>query len=381
MKVILTASLCASILAHATLAHAEANGAKAPTLKETLETAGLFISGFIDTSYTYLSGAGVFTSGIPNRVFDREHNSFNLNLVDITAAYQPEEGFGGLVQLDAGSDANIFAAVGTGTDDEFDVQEAFVQYAYGAFTAVGGKFVTLAGAEVIESPVNLNFSRSILFGYAIPFTHTGVRAQLKTTGGATFTVGVNNGWDVFRESASTVVDANGNTIDTADGKTVELGASLAPYDFLSIAASAYTGDEPGLTEVGRRDLIDVVVTYTATDALSFVFNGDVAQQEDAIAAGTDADWHGVAGYANYQFTDQWRAAFRGEWFDDEDGFRTGVAQEWKEITATLAYAPIDAVEIRAEARQDWSDVDSFVDTDGSIDDNQYSFALEGIFKY
>ena len=61
--------------------------------------------------------------------------------------------------------------------------------------------------------------------------------------------------------------------------------------------------------------------------------------------------------------------------------RTGVAQEWKEITATLAYAPIDAVEIRAEARQDWSDVDSFVDTDGSIDDNQYSFALEAIFKY
>jgi hypothetical protein len=137
MKVILTAGLCASILAHATLAHAEANGAKAPTLKETLETAGLFIGGFIDTSYTYLSGAGVFTSGIPNRVFDREHNSFNLNLVDITVAYQPEEGFGGFVQLDFGSDANIFAAVGTGTDDEFDVQEAFVQYAYAPFTAVG----------------------------------------------------------------------------------------------------------------------------------------------------------------------------------------------------------------------------------------------------
>ncbi len=67
-------------------------------------------------------------------------------------------------------------------------------------------------------------------------------------------------------------------------------------------------------------------------------------------------------------------------FDDEDGFRTGVAPQWKEVTVTLAYAPIDAVEIRAEARQDWSDVDSFVDTDGSIDDNQYSFALEAIFK-
>jgi hypothetical protein len=381
MKVGLTASLCASILAHATLAHAGPDEADASTFEEMLKASGVILTGFIDTSYTYLSGAGVFTSGIPNRVFDREHNSFNLNLVDIVAAYQPEEGFGGFVQLDFGSDANIFAPVGTGTDDEFDVQEAFVQYAYRPFTAVGGKFVTLAGAEVIESPANLNFSRSILFGYAIPFTHTGVRVQVKTTGGATFTIGVNNGWDVFRDSQSTVVDAAGNTIDTADDKTVELGASFTPFEPLSISTAAYIGDEPGLTEVGRRDLIDVVVSYTATDALSFVFNADVAQQDDAIAAGTDADWHGVAGYANYQFTDQWRAALRGEWFDDEDGFRTGIAQEWKEVTATLAYAPIDAVEIRAEARQDWSDVDSFVDTDGSIDDNQHSFALEAIFKY
>jgi len=40
---------------------------------------------------------------------------------------------------------------------------------------MAGKFVTLAGSEVIWSPSNSNFSRSILFG-AIPFTHTGVRA-------------------------------------------------------------------------------------------------------------------------------------------------------------------------------------------------------------
>jgi hypothetical protein len=86
----------------------------------------------------------------------------------------------------------------------------------------------------------------------------------------------------------------------------------------------------------------VVLNYTATDALSFAVNGDVAQQDDAIAPGTDADWHGVAGYANYQFTDQWRAALRGEWFDDEDGFRTSVAQQWKEVAGTSAYMPTEA---------------------------------------
>ncbi len=40
-------------------------------------------------------------------------------------------------------------------------------------TLKGGKFVTLLGQKVIESPNNLNFSRGYLFGLAIPLTHTG----------------------------------------------------------------------------------------------------------------------------------------------------------------------------------------------------------------
>lgn len=375
MKPIFMASLCAGLLAHVAAAHAESDGASVPTFGEMLDASGVTLTGYVDSSFTYLSGAGVFTGDVPNRVFDRERKSFNLHLVDVTASYLPEDGFGGLVQLSAGSDANVFAPAGTGTDDEFDVQEAFAQYAAGPFTFVGGKFVTLAGAEVIESPANLNFSRSILFGYAIPFTHTGVRAQTETEGGAKFTVGVNNGWDVFKESASVAADG-----DTADEKTLELGALFSPTDFINVSAAAYTGNEPG-AEVGRRDLIDVVMAYLFSDTLTFVLNADWAQQEDAVAAGSDAEWKGVAGYANYQFAEQWRAVLRGEWFDDEDGFRTGVAQEWKEVTATLAYLPIDAVEIRAETRYDWSDIDSFVDTDGSVDDSQYSVGLEAIYKF
>ena len=42
-----------------------------------------------------------------------------------------------------------------------------------------GKFVTPIGAEVIESQDNWNYTRSILFGYAIPFYHMGVRATVR----------------------------------------------------------------------------------------------------------------------------------------------------------------------------------------------------------
>ncbi len=41
-----------------------------------------------------------------------------------------------------------------------------------------GKFVTPIGAEVIESQDNWNYTRSTLFGYAIPFYHTGLRATV-----------------------------------------------------------------------------------------------------------------------------------------------------------------------------------------------------------
>lgn len=334
---------------------------------DMLESSGIDINGYIDSSYTYLSGDGTFTSGVPNRVFDRDRNSFNLHLIDLNVAYQPSEGFGGLVNLSFGEDANVFGPIDTGLDDEFDIQQAFVQYARGPFTGIAGKFVTLAGAEVIKSPLNLNFTRSILFGYAIPFTHTGLRANYTFNDTTTFIAGVNNGWDVFEDDNSQ--------------KTIELGLLAKPFEPLALSLVGYSGNEAGLEQDGTRNLIDIVATYTVNDNLSLVLNYDWASQENALVGGDDADWSGIAGYINYILNEQWRLALRGEYFDDEDGFRTGIEQEWKEVTATLAYSPIKNVELRGEIRRDWSDEDSFVDTDGSADDSQYSIGLEAIYKF
>ncbi len=58
------------------------------------------------------------------------------------------------------------------------VQQAYVSLLTGKVQWDAGKFVTPIGAEVIESQDNWNYTRSILFGYAIPFYHLGVRATL-----------------------------------------------------------------------------------------------------------------------------------------------------------------------------------------------------------
>lgn len=349
-----------------------------PTLADVLDASGVTVDGYLDTSYTYLSGSGTFTGAgaVANRVFDTERNSFNLNALNLRVQELPAKGFGGKAEVHVGSDAGVIKAFGS-TTTNVDLTQAYVNYAAGGLTLMGGKFVTLAGAEVIRSPDDLSFSRSILFGYAIPFTHTGVRANFAVNDNLTFMAGVNNGWDVLKESASG---------DPAARKTVELGTALNPTKALAINAVYYGGDAsntPGTPGgvVGMRQLIDLVATFNFTDALSVALNGDVAKQKDAVVVGTDAKWSGVAGYVNYKLSDRWRTSVRLEYFDDKDGFRTGLVQKWKEATATLAYTPSKNVELRADLRGDKSDKNAFMQTSGSPKDSQQSVGLEALYKF
>ncbi|MEW5942500.1 MAG: porin [Pseudomonadota bacterium] len=363
-----------------------------PTIGQIMGAAGIEIGGYLDVSYTHLSSSGKFSGGsLNNRVFDIERNSFNLQAVNLSVSKLPTEGFGGMVDLIAGKDADTIAAYGTidstkgpanGANHQFDVTQAYLHYATGPWMVIAGKYVTLSGAEVIKSPSNTNFSRSILFGYAIPFTHSGVRGYYKLNDAVSFIAGVNNGWD--------------NLKDTNSQKTLELGASFAPTKNFSLSAQGYSGTEqianyPTISSVqGTRNLVDLVATFTATDQLSFVLNYDYGSQQNASLAkggsGT-AKWEGLAGYVNYQFNDQWRMSLRGEYFNDKDGYRTVVesgksaGQKWKEATLTLAYLPNKNVELRAEIRGDKSDQKTFLQTNGSLKDNQNSFGLEAIYKF
>ena len=396
MQKLTQALVLAGILASPTIVLADstpAAPATAPTLSDVLTASNIAITGYLDTGYTNLDSTGLFTSGMPNaqgqyasggatRVFDapgaapgRNFSSFNLNQAALTVAMQPKEGFGGLVNITAGQDASTIASYGE-TSNNFDLTQAFGSYATGPLTVIAGKFVTLAGAEVIASPSDTNYSRSILFGYAIPFTHTGVRATYALSDTVSLIAGVNNGWDQVSALTS--------------GKTVELGVTATPIKMLSLAGTYYGGNELTTTPFvggvsGMRNLYDLVATLTATSQLSFVLNYDYANQENATLLPTGmigtATWDGVAAYANYQVNDQWRVSLRGEYFNDQDGFRTGIAQKWKEGTLTLAYMPTAHVELRGELRQDQSNQAAFLNSSGQGSDSQTSESVEAIYKF
>jgi len=337
-----------------------------PTLDQVLEASGVTLNGYIDAGYEY-------SNKIPSdRVFDTNRNSFDLHQVGLTVAKQPKEGFGGLVNITAGSDAQVIHSnpITNPDSSRFDVTQAYVQYATGALTVIGGKFVTLAGTEVIASPSNNNISRSILFG-AIPFTHTGVRATYAVSDKVSLTGGVNNGWDQMQ--------------DDNRQKTVELGVGLTPIKPLAVNISGYFGSEPnGATSSASKSLINIVATWTMSDALSFGGEYvDVKQDEAGGPGSPNAKYSGLAGYVTYMLKDTWRIAGRIEWFKDTDGFHFGGPTDTKytEGTVTLAYLPAKNTEIRGELRTDKASNDFFDDGSGTLSKTMYSMGVQAIYKF
>ncbi|HYS74982.1 MAG TPA: porin [Burkholderiales bacterium] len=376
MKKLFLASAVSALFATPTAVLAQAKPGAVPTLDKVLEASGISVSGYIDVGYTHADrNVEPLTGGFSPRVFDQQNNSFGLNQFGLSVAKQPKTGFGGLVNLTVGKDAQVIhsfpeAALGP-VSSTFDVTQAYAQYARGPLTLIAGKFVTLQGSEVIWSPTNPNVSHSILFG-AIPFTHTGVRGAWALNDQVTFYAGLNNGWDQLTDSNRP--------------KTVELGASLNPIKPLSITVTDYSGKENVPTlgvpspDSRKRNSFNAVASYTISDPLSVgVEYLNVSQENVAF---TKQKYNGVALYGTYMFTPRYRGVLRYESFDDKDGLRFGpTGQKYKEVTVTGAYLPADNFELRAEVRRDSATNPVFPEFAGPLSKSLMTLALQGLYKF
>ena len=379
-KLLLATAVSAALAAPATVL---AQQARVPTLGQVLDASGLTVNGYIDAGYNWANRdieAGIQNNGgvggATPRVFDNQNNSFVLHQIGLTMAKQPKEGFGGLVNVTIGKDAQVIhsfpedsvasnGVAAGGLSSTFDITQGYLSYSQGALTLIGGKFTTLAGTEVIASSGNTNISRSILFG-AIPFTHTGVRASWAPSDTITVYGGLNNGWDQLT--------------DQNRQKTLELGATFNPVKPLTMTVSGYFGTENALGTSGERDLINFVINWIVNNSLSF--GGELLTFRQDIPNGTTQKYDGLALYVNAMLNQQWRLSGRGEYFDDKDGFHFGTAQgvKYYEGTVTLAYLPTSAVELRTEVRLDKANQNVYVDG-GSTSKTLMTFGLQGLYKF
>jgi hypothetical protein len=369
--------------------------AAVPTISDMLDASGVAVTGYLDVAYNKMNSTGLQAGGAASRIFDtpgatstQTFSNFNLQQAAVIISKAPKEGFGGLVNLTAGQDAPGIAATGLGLGDAnhyLDLTQAYASYATGPVTVIGGKYATLAGAELITSPSNKNYSRAWMFGWG-PYTHTGMRATYVASDMFTLIGGVNNGWDQVSQ------------IQGTSGKTGELGFILTPSPMFSLATTYLNGKEgstQGLTTggtIGTRSYLDVIGTINATDKLNFVADYANGSQKNVTLAGLaapiEAKWNALALYANYQFTDVWRASYRHEGFDDKNGFRSGLliggvatGQKLTSNTLTVGYAVDKKLELRGEVRFDKSTQTAFQLSNGGLSNTQHSYALEAIYQF
>ena len=172
-------------------------------------------SGFVDGYYGYnfdhpqiISTGGTVLAGNGGdrfssyRAFDAPYQAFTLNMIELIADKPPDASnsrLGYHVSLGFGNAMNVVNATDPGGLGFAQyLKEGYLSY----LAPVGkglqldfGKFVTQHGAEVIESKDNWNYSRGLLFSYAIPFYHFGLRSKYVINDKYNFSVYVVNGWN------------------------------------------------------------------------------------------------------------------------------------------------------------------------------------------
>ncbi len=332
------------------------------------------VNGFVSVAYSYNTNRPDSRTS-QYRVFDVDDNSFRVDVAELVlqkAISRPGE-VGFRVDAEAGSSIpRASAAYGLFQGQDFDLQQAFVTYIAPVGSGLrfdAGKFVTHFGNEVIEGydGWNDNATRSFLFGYAIPYTHTGVKASYNFSDQLAAMLEVCNGWDDAR--------------DNNRSKSIGAQLSWTPAKNVSIFANVMTGPERADVNGDPRTVLDVVAQWKATDATVFSLDAVWGTEKGAVLPMQTATWWGVVGYARLGVSDTFAVNLRAEHFDDPDGARTGIAQRLKEVTVTPEMKVSSHFVFRADLRVDWSDKPVFEKKGGRTSTSQPTVALNAIYLF
>ena len=336
----------------------------------------LAVNAFVSTAYEY--NANRPTTGASSyRVFDFSDNSFNLDVAELVVQIAPSKAndAGFRVDFTAGNSIPQIAKSQDQTVTQFDLQQAFVSYIAPIGSGLRfdvGKHITHMGYEVIEGydGYNDNYSRSLLFGYAIPFTHTGVMASYVFSSKVAAMAAVVNGWDLVR--------------DNNHSKSIAAQLTLTMVAPLTVLFNWIGGPELANDNHTNRNVFDLVAILKATKSLTLGVNGDYGKENatSVVSPGSDAIWKGIAGYATLALTDKFSVALRGETLHDDGGTRLGTTTKatLSEVTFTPTYKFTDHVLLRGEARYDKAN-QPILSKRGTLSDKQTTVAANLIFVY
>ncbi|OIN57344.1 porin [Arsenicibacter rosenii] len=352
-------------------------------------------SGYMDTYYfgnfnnpKSQSNMGLNALGSSNaRAFDQKSGQFGIGLIQAKAAYSSDKvdavmdlAFGPFADL--GNYGNNVAFLGAGSTS-LAIKQAYVTLkATSKLSFTAGQFGTHIGYEVIDAPVNFNYSLSNLFNNG-PFYHIGLKGQYSFSDKAYLMLGVVNNVD--------------NIFDNNKKKGLIGQFFFSPVSGWNVYLNAIASNEASqdVTGVKADDasyaLFDLTTTYQITSKFYVGLNAATGSQKgDYQNAGGPAEkktWGGFALYTNYAFSDKFALGARYESFDNKSGVRalTDAAGNGASVNSITFTGNITTggghVLLKPELRIDSYSANKFEKNDGSLTKSQATLGMAAIFKF
>ncbi|GAB3276127.1 hypothetical protein GCM10027347_49760 [Larkinella harenae] len=367
------------------------------------ENKGKFtFSGYIDAFYSGnlnnpLSRSNLGVAGTA-RVFDQRAGQISLGLIQTKIGYSTDKvdavldlTFG--PNADLGNYANAIGPLGEGKGTSMAaIKQAYINWKTSdKFSIMVGQFGTHIGYEVIDAPVNYNYSLSNLFNNG-PFYHTGIKGTYAFSDKASLMLGVVNNVDGWQDNNKSKGIIGQLFFAPASGWSVYLNG---------IVSNEANPDSLGKKVKGSYAVFDLATTYQITEKFFVGLNAAIGSQKAdfqgyaPVKAGTSS-WAGVALYTNYAITSKFGLGGRYEYFDNSDGARAlrnslGMGTSVNSITITGNITAADgSLLIKPEFRLDsyakpagaGAEAQQFEDSDGNFTkSSQSTLGLAFIYKF
>ena len=367
----------------------------APT--EAVPQGKFTFSGYMDTYYfgnfnnpKSQSNLGLNGENAGNaRAFDQRAGQFGIGLIQGKAAYSSDKvdavmdlTFGPFADL--GNYGNFVGPLGQGST-ALAIKQAYITLkASSKLSFTAGQFGTHIGYEVIDAPVNYNYSLSNLFNNG-PFYHIGLKAQYAFSDKVSLMLGIVNNVDNLIDNNKKKGLIGQLFVSPASGWNVYLNG---------IVSNEASPDANGVVDKNANySLFDLTTTYQITSKFFMGLNAATGSQKGgyqvASTTGQDAarTWGGVAVYSNYSFTDKFGLGVRYEVFDNKSGVRgltdaSGNGASVNSLTLTGNIITGDGhVLLKPEFRIDTYSANKFEKNDGSLSKSQATLGMAAIFKF
>lgn len=290
-----------------TLSNEEATDAEDEEKKGTFAFSGYIDSYFSGNFNKPLSQKNLGIAGTA-RVFDQRSGQIALGLAQTRMSYTNDKSEV-VVDLAFGPNADLANYANLGT--ALAIKQAYFSYNItDKWSATVGQFGTHIGYEVIDAPVNFNYSLSNLFGMG-PFYHTGLKTTYAFSDRASLMVGIVNAVDGFGDN------------NRKKGVIAQLYVSPATNWDVYLNAIDTNDEDPdaaGNVPKAHYRMLDLATTYQLSEKFLLGVNAAVGSQQFGGSSNSQT-WGGIAGYANLALSDYFGLGARYEFFDNSNGAR------------------------------------------------------------